>query len=98
MKRLKRDPGKFDVLSLFASLSREEGFVLDEKGTQQFLSNISASLQRSKNNPMLLHGLRAEDLFKFVAASLGKCSFIKQEDVGEPIACSENIQPPDYHL
>lgn len=99
MKRLRRNPGKFEVLNLFASLGREEGFVLgDKKSEQQFLENISASLLQSKDNPALLHGFRAEDLFQFVAASLGECSLIKQEDVGEPIACTEKIQPPDYHI
>jgi len=99
MKRIRREPGKFEVLKLFAALGRHEEFVLgDDESEKRFLEIISASLLRNKDNSALLHGLRAEDLFQYVAASLGKCILIKQEDTGEPLANSENVQLPDYLL
>lgn len=99
MKRIERDPAKFEVLRLFASLGRQEGFILgDEQSEKKFLERISASLVRYKENTALLHGLRAEDLFQYVVASLGKCLLIKQEDRGEPLASNKDIQPPDYFL
>lgn len=99
MKRIRREPGKFEVLKLFSALGRNEGFILgDERSEKKFLKSISASLLRHKDNSALLYGLRAEDLFQYVAASLGKCILIKQEDTGEPLANRDNIQPPDYFL
>lgn len=98
MKRIGRDPGKFEVLNLFAALGRQEGLVLGDKESEaKFLDRISASLLCNKNNQALLHGLRTEDLFQYVAASLGKCLLIKKEDAGD-IASTEKIQPPDYLL
>jgi hypothetical protein len=97
MKRIRRDPGKFEVLNLFACLGRREGLVLGDKQSEKnFLNSISASLLRNKDNQALLHGLQTEDIFQHVAASLGKCLLIKKEDTGEPLANTENIQPPDY--
>jgi len=99
MKRIKREPSKFEVLNLFAALGRHEGLVLgDKQSEKKFLDSISSSLLRNKDNPALLHGLRTEDMFQYVAASLGKCLLIKKEDAGEPLATADNIQPPDYHL
>lgn len=97
MKRIRRDPGKFEVLNLFASLGRREGLILGDKESEaRFLERISASLLHNKDNPALLHGLRTQDLFQYVAASLGKCLLIKQEDTGELLVSSEDLQPPDY--
>lgn len=99
MKRIRRDPGKFEVLNLFASLGRREGLVLgDRESEAKFLDHISASLLCNKNNQALLHGLRTEDLFQYVAASLGNCLLIKQEDTGELLASTKKIQLPDYLL
>jgi hypothetical protein len=87
-----------EVLKLFATIGRQHGFTLGDKTSEtQFLESVSASLIRNKDNQSLLHGFRTEDLFQYVAASLGKCLLIKQEDTGEPIAVSE-MQPPDYQL
>lgn len=65
MKRIRREPGKFEVLKLFAALGRHEGFILgDEESEKKFLESISASLLRDKDNSALLHGLRAEDYLR----------------------------------
>lgn len=99
MKRIKRDPGKIEVLNLFAALGRKQGFKLGDKTSEaKFLESVSASLICNKDNQSLLHGFRTEDLFQYVAASLGKCLLIKKEDTGEPISVSPEMQPPDYQL
>jgi hypothetical protein len=99
MKRLDREPGKMEVLNLFAALGRQHGFTLGDKRSEaQFLESVSASLISNKDNQSLLHGFRTEDLFQYVAASLDKCLLIKKEDIGEPIAISSEMQPPDYQL
>lgn len=99
MKRIKREPGKIEVLNLFAALGRQQGFKLGDKTSEaQFLESVSASLICNKDNQSLLHGFRTEDLFQYVVASLGNCLLIKKEDTGEPIAVSPEMQPPDYQL
>ncbi len=84
-------------MKLFAAIGREENLVLgDEQSEQKFLDIISASIIRHKDNPALVHGLRTEDMFQYVAASLGECLLIKAEDTGVPLADTEDVQPPDY--
>lgn len=51
----------------------------------------------AKPNDMLFHGKRVEAMFAFVAASLGQCSMIREEDAGDVYAV-EDVQTPDYRI
>lgn len=99
MKRIKRNPEKFEVIDLFTALSREHGYKLNvEEDANDFIKRIRNSLKASKDNVNLLHGKRVESLFAHVAGALGNCRLIKQEDSGEAFTTEQDIQAPDYRV
>ena len=100
MKRIPKDPEKFEAIKLFDAMGRKYGFSMhDEDATDQFLCNVSTSLETDKSNPIVLHGRRSEEMFGFVAASLGKCRLIKQEDEGEVYVDDPQATTiPDYRI
>lgn len=51
----------------------------------------------AKPNDILFHGKRVEAMFAFVAASLRKCSMIREEDTSE-VYSVEDVQSPDYRI
>lgn len=99
MKRVKRNPEKFEVIDLFTAMGREHGYKLSvEEDANDFIERIGKSLKSSQENPNLLHGKRVESLFAHVAGALGNCRLIKQEDSGEVFSTENNIQVPDYKI
>ncbi|MBL4831731.1 MAG: hypothetical protein JKY55_17825 [Aliivibrio sp.] len=99
MKRLKRNPEKFEVIDLFTAMGREHGYKLSvEEDANDFIERIGKSLKSSQENPNLIHGKRVESLFAHVAGALGNCLLIKREDSGEVFTTEENIQAPDYKV
>ncbi|PCM44044.1 hypothetical protein [Marinobacter sp. ANT_B65] len=99
MKRIKRNPEKFEVIDLFTALGRKHGYKLSvEEDANDFIERIGNSLKASKDNPNLLHGKRVESLFAHVAGALGNCRLIKQEDSGEAFTTEQDIQAPDYKV
>lgn len=71
MKRIARDPEKFEVIDLFDAISQKRDLKLgDEESERIFLESIKTSLGRYKT-PILLHGRRVEAMFGHVAAALG---------------------------
>jgi Holliday junction resolvase len=98
MKRIPRNPEKFDVLDLYSAIGKTQNLKLnDAESQEQFLQSISRSL-RTNRSPIMLHGRRVEVMFGYVAASLGQCSFIKQEDSGDVIVSSSGVKVPDYRI
>ncbi len=99
MKRIKRNPEKFEVIDLFTALGREHGYKLSvEEDANDFVKRIGNSLKASKDNPNLLHGKRVESLFAHVAGALGNCRLIKQEDSGEAFTKEQDVLAPDYKV
>lgn len=99
MKRIPRDPEKFEVIDLFAAIGLQQGFSLHGEGSKsKFLDRISSSLTANRDNPIILHGRRVEEMFGYVAASLGQCAAIKREDAGELYVADTRLQIPDYRL
>lgn len=99
MKRIPRDPEKFEVISLFDAIGQRRGLKLNEKESEKtFLDSVSKSLTQSKDVPIILHGRRVEAMFGYVAGSLGRSTLIKREDSGDIYAVDTNLRCPDYHL
>lgn len=99
MKRIPRDPEKFEVISLFNAIGQKRNFKINDKNSEKaFLESVSTSLTKGKDVPIILHGRRVEAMFAYVAASLGRCLFIKQEDAGEIYTTDLSIRPPDYRV
>lgn len=99
MKRVKRDPEKFEVIDLFTALGRENGYKLAvPEDVNDFMRRVSRSLKVSLEDSRLIHGKRVESLFAHVAGALGECVFIKREDSGDAFSVNQNIQAPDYKI
>lgn len=99
MKRLVRNPGKFEALEVFTAFSREHDYKLKSpKDTEKFLEQFGESLKASQENQVLLHGKRMEACFAQIAAGLHGCRLIKNEDTGDVISEDSNILLPDYRL
>lgn len=99
MKTLKRNPEKFETLELFSQLSPKYKFDLrDQKSINEFSIKIKKSIEDSKNNKNIIFGKRTESMFEFVIRTLGKATFLKQEDSGAVYYTGEDIALPDYRI
>lgn len=99
MKRIKRNPEKFEVIDLFTAIGREHGYKLTvEEDVDDFIKRIGRSLKASQEDSRLIHGKRIEALFSHVTGALGGCKLIKQEDTGEAFSTDQDILVPDYRV
>ncbi len=99
MKKLIRNPEKFDVLELFASMAAEQGYDLRDPVTQDdFVERVRISIEKSKNSNIAVFGKRVESLFAYVAGALGKVKLLKQEDSGDLYFVGDEVLAPDYRL
>lgn len=99
MKRLKRDPAKFETLALFGLLARDEGYSFkDEENGRKFINDLETEFFKAKNTSTIPHGLRTQAMFECLVASLGKCAVLKQEDSGEICATDTSLKAPDLRL
>lgn len=96
--KITRNPEKFDSFELYTKLCAQNALdINDTSSVEQVLERIKAALTENHKNLNLVFGKRVESMFAVVAASLGKCCLIKQEDGGEA-CCNENITIPDYRI
>lgn len=99
MKRLKRNPEKFDVLDLFCAMGVKHGYDLSDPASQaDFLERVRSSFESSKVHDTTIYGKRTEALFAYVVGGLGKAKLLKQEDAGEVYYKGDDMSLPDYRL
>jgi len=100
MKRLVRDPFRFDGFSLFATYGQKASVSLkDPASVGGFIAAVKASAERALSNEAFLLGQRTEALFERVVASLGGFRLLKREDVGDVFHTAEtDVQPPDFRI
>ena len=99
MKRLKRNPAKFETLALFSALARDQEYSFKDKETsRKFINKLGTEFFRAKSRPTILHGFRTQAMFECLIASLGKCAVLKQEDSGEIYATDTSLKAPDLRL
>ena len=98
MKRLARNPEKFEPFELYTTLGRIHNYQLGNPvHNKAFLERIEVSLKSSQNDAQLIHGKRMEVLFGLMAAGFGACKLVKVEDSGEMFS-EDEITAPDYLL
>ncbi|MDW5285394.1 hypothetical protein R6Y90_10500 [Alteromonas macleodii] len=96
--KLERNPKKFDTFELYTKLCAQNSLdITDSQSVDQVIGLLKEALKENHKNLNLVFGKRVEAMFSVVAASLGKCCLIKQEDGGE-VYCNENISIPDFRL
>lgn len=98
MKRISRDPQGFDLMRIIDNYARAHGHnIHDPKNQDGLLAELKAQIDQNRDNPALIHGMRIENMFAFIAASLGKCRIIKKEDAGD-IYAEPDISVPDFRI
>lgn len=98
MKRIPRNPEKFEVIDLFSSIGRKYNYnIHDPHSKNDFIKKVTDSLNNNSSNKQLLYGKRIEKAFAFVVSGIGDCLLLKQEDSGD-LFCKEDILPPDYRV
>lgn len=98
MKRIRSRRTDSESLDLFDAVARHAGYRVGHPADyDKFVSQMGEALRRASANPMVLHGRRAQSMFGFVAASLGQCQLIREEDAGE-VYCADSLSIPDYRL
>jgi len=99
LKRLNRNPEKFEPLELYDAIGRNLGYKLNvAQNRADFIKRIDESIKAASENSALIHGKRVEAMFAHVAGGLGQCAFIKQEDAGDVFADNDQLQAPDYRI
>jgi hypothetical protein len=99
MKRISRDDTKFDLMRLLDQYARTRGSSIHDQVNQaQFLADLRRDFDANRENPILIHGLRIQAMFAYVAAALGHCTVIKEEDAGEIYAADTSMRPPDFRI
>jgi len=99
MKRIERYPEKFELIDFFEAVARKKGLKLSEpESHKRFIDELTRSFHDNKDNPIIIHGRRIENMFEYVAASLGKSVLIKREDSGEICSSDPEVRPPDFRI
>lgn len=99
MKRIARDPEKFEPLDLFTALGLTKGYKLgDAESIEEFSQVVRESLESSHQSGRLLHGKRVEAMFAHVAGALGVCKIVKSEDAGDVFTDEDRLRIPDYRI
>ena len=99
MKRISREDPRFELMRLLDSYARREGVSIRDQAIHVgFLSGFADVIAASKESGTLVHGLRAESMFAYIVAAMGRCSVVKSEDAGDTYTHSEDLRVPDYRL
>lgn len=99
MKMIRRRDHDTEPLALFDAYGRSAGYKIgDPAHLDAFVANVKEALNRSAGSGIAVHGTHTQRMFAYVAASLGKCRLIREEDVGDVYAGSDDLSIPDYRI
>lgn len=99
MNRREPDSKGFNLLRLLDEYARAAGVPLRDSSTMSgLLERLRGQVECHRANPALVHGMRTELMFAYVAAGLGRCQAIQQEDSGEFFCRNSALSRPDYRI
>jgi hypothetical protein len=99
MKRQPTDSKNFGALRTFDDFLRIQGLpISNATKDEEFLKALLETLRNHRANDALLHGFRAQTMFAYVAASLGACKIITEEDSGEFYVADQDFKRPDFRI
>jgi hypothetical protein len=96
LKRIKRDPLKFDVFGAYSATYGQTG-LHNGAAVDDFVSEARKSIDESLKNDGFLHGQRTEHMFESVAVSLGRIRMLKAEESGGWYD-ADNLIVPDFRI
>lgn len=100
MKRIRRDPVRFDVFAALAHHSFQHGLSIRHNGTVTgFVNAVRDTTLGSLSNDAFVFGFRTQAMFETVIASLGKVQLLKQEDAGAGYYGGDaDLAVPDHRI
>lgn len=99
MKRRDTNHTQGTSLRFLAEFARAHGLSINEDSTQeQLLSVLKQTLCDTRENPIRLHGFRVQAMFSYLAAALGNCALITEEDSGTFFDAIGPLTRPDFRL
>lgn len=101
MKRLSRRPGEIETLNFHAAVDvpaeGDRRLVSDPERVEATVALFDAGLRDSLSAPSRIRGWVSDQLFGLIAADLGGCQLVKQEDTGV-LFYDEEVKLPDWRL
>lgn len=98
MKRIPRDPLRFDVFDLFArQAAKQQVSIKTAEAACGFVEMIRASVEASLDNDAMVFGQRTQAMFEALVVSLGAVRLIKREDTAD-IYADEDLEVPDFRV
>lgn len=101
MRRLSRRPEQIETLNFHAAVDvpapGEQRRVSDPARVEATVAHFEAGLRNSLESPSRIRGWVSDQLFGLVAADLGGCKLVKQEDAGV-LFYEDEVKLPDWRL
>lgn len=101
VKRLSRRPEQIETLNFHAAVdvpvSGEQRRVSDPARVEATVAQFKTGLSDSLESPSRIRGWVSDQLFGLVAADLGGCKLVKQEDTGV-LFYEDEVKLPDWRL
>lgn len=101
VKRLSRRPKEIETLNFHAAVDvpspGEQRRVSDPARVEATVAEFEAGLRDSLESPSRIRGWVSDQLFGLVAADLGGCKMVKQEDTGI-LFYEDEVKIPDWRL
>lgn len=99
MKRHSPDPSHFALLKSLDDVARASGkSILDVATQEELLERLRESLREHVNHEARLHGIRVESIFAHLAAAMGSCRLISEEDSGIFFDTDGDLKRPDFRI
>lgn len=99
MKRPITDSKRLNLVRMFDEFARQEGISFsDEEANNNFVEQVAAALGKHRQTPTVMHGFRAQTMFAYVAAALGGCRIITEEDSGDIFTDDAALRRPDFRI
>jgi hypothetical protein len=99
MKRHSPDPLHFSLLKSLDEFACASGkSISDAASRDQLFERLRALLHQHVNHEARLYGFRAESMFAHVAAAMGSCQLISEEDSGIFFDTTGDLKRPDFRI
>lgn len=101
MKKLSRRPQQIETLNFYAAAEvpapGDQRRITDPARVEATVAQFEAGLRDSLESPPRIRGWMSDQLFGLIAADLGGCQLVKQEDSGN-LFYEEAVKLPDWRL
>ena len=99
MKRHPEDRDQFSLLKSLDDFARTRGLSITDPVTRdQLVEVLGASIQGNVSKASRLHGLHTQSMFAYMAAAMGACQLIGEEDSGALFDLNGDVQRPDFRV